>query len=391
VRPTLAGLKDEAMNFELSEEQRIGIDGFRRFATEQIKPVVSRFLSEPIPKEFLHDLFRKLSLFGLGSGWVSEEDGGRGLDLITSGLLYEELARVSSALAASVCVNDSVSMLLQRVGTPEQRERYVSGLLAGDLIASIAMTEPGVGSQPSGLKTRATRDDDGWCISGEKNWISNCNVSDLAIVVCRTDDGPTMILVERADGYTSRNFEKLGQKEKSTGQLCFDSVRVPARNVIGAPGEALKIMARLFERARCMVGLFATGIASAAFDASVEYARQREQWGKPIAGHQLVQALLAEMATDIECSRLLSLRGLSSIESGQRSEMQASMAKWYSTEAAIRVASAAIQIHGAYGLSTDFPVERFFRDARMMTIPDGTTQIQKLIIGRAITGIAAFE
>src|SRR5690606_1219610 len=134
-----------------------------------------------------------------------------------------------------------------------------------------------------------------------------------------------------------------------------------------------------------------TGIAAAAFDASVEYARQREQWGKPIAGHQLVQALLAEMATDIECSRLLSLRGLCLIESGQRSEMQASMAKWYSTEAAIRVASAAIQSHGAYGLSTDFPVERYFRDARMMTIPDGTTQIQKLIIGRAITGIAAFE
>lgn len=379
------------MDFGLSEEQRIGVESFRRFCQERVAPVVDGCRESPIPNEALHDLFRVLSPFGLGSGWVSEDAGGRGLDLITSGLLYEQLARTSSALAASVCVNDSVSMLLQQVGTTEQRERYLPGLLAGDLIASIAVTEPGVGSHPVELRTRAVLEAGEWCITGEKNWISNCDVSDLAIVVCRTDDGPTMILVERKDGYTSRNFEKLGQKEKSTGQLCFDRVRVRATNLVGARGDALRIMARLFERARCMVGLFAAGIAGAALDASIEYARQREQWGKPIAGHQLVQALLAEMATDVDCSRLLSLRGLALIESGQRCEAQAAMAKWYSTEAAIRVASAAIQIHGAYGLSTDFPVERYFRDARMMTIPDGTTQIQKLIIGRALTGLAAFQ
>ncbi|MDR3468017.1 MAG: acyl-CoA/acyl-ACP dehydrogenase [Xanthobacteraceae bacterium] len=379
------------MNFDLSEEQRIGVDSFRRFLVAEVKPTIDRFASDVMPKAIVHDLFRKLSPFGLGSGWVPTESGGAGLDLITSGLLYEELSRVSSGLAAQVCVNDSVSLLLHKIGTADQQARYLPGLLSGELIASIAVTEPGVGSQPGGIRTRAVRDGENWRISGEKCWISNCDVSDLAVVVCRTDDGPSMVLVERADGYKSRNFGKLGQKEKSTGQLLFDDVRVPLANLVGQRGEALKIMARLFERARCMVALYATGIASAALDASIEYARTREQWGKPIGGHQLVQSMLAEMATEIDCSRLLAFRGLAMVEQGQRCEMQASMAKWYASEAAIRVTSHAIQIHGAYGLSTEFPLERYFRDARMMTIPDGTTQIQKLIIGRNLTGMAAFE
>lgn len=379
------------MDFDLTEEQRIGVDSLRRFLAAEIKPVIDRHASDAMPKAAVHDLFRKMSPFGLGSGWVSEEKGGAGLDLITSGLLYEELARVSSGLAAQVCVNDSVSLLLDKIGTPEQQERYLPGLLKGDLVASIAVTEPGVGSQPGGMRTRAVRDGDEWRISGEKNWISNCDVSDIAVVVCRTEDGPTMVLVERAHGYTSRNFEKLGQCEKSTGQLLFDDVRAPFSNLVGKPGEALKTMARLFERARCMVALYATGIAGAALDASIEYARTREQWGKPIGGHQLVQAMLAEMATEIDCSRLLAFRGLALVEQGKRCDTQASMAKWYATEAAIRVTSNAIQIHGAYGLSCEYPLEKYFRDARMMTIPDGTTQIQKLVIGRNLTGLAAFE
>ena len=379
------------MDFDLSEEQRIGVDSFRRFLAAEIKPVIDRYPSDAMPKAVVHELFRKMSPFGLGSGWVPEEHGGTGLDLITSGLLYEELSRVSSGLAAQVCVNDSVSLLLHKIGTPDQQKRYLPGLLKGDLIASIAVTEPGVGSQPSGMRTRAVRDGDAWRISGEKIWISNCDVSDLAVVVCKTDEGPTMVLVERAHGYKSRNFEKLGQREKSTGQLVFDDVRAPLSNLIGNPGEALKTMARLFERARCMVALYATGIASAALDASIEYARTREQWGKPIGGHQLVQAMIAEMATEIDCSRLLAFRGLALVEQGKRCDTQASMAKWYATEAAVRVTSNAIQIHGAYGLSTEYPLEKYFRDARMMTIPDGTTQIQKLLIGRNLTGLAAFE
>lgn len=379
------------MDFELSEEQRIGLESFRKFVAAEVAPVINRYRSDPMPKAVAQDLFRKLAPFGLGSGWVPEEDGGFGIDLITSGLLYEELSRVSSGLAAQIGVNDSVALLLHKVGTPEQKSRYLPGLLSGDLIASIAVTEPGVGSCPAGIRTRAVRDGDVWRINGEKVWISNADISDIAAVVCRIDDAPSLLLVERSHGYSSRNFEKLGQREKSTGQLVFEDVKVPLGNLIGRQGDALRMMARSFERARCLVAFSSNGIAAAALDASLEYARNREQWGKPIAGHQLVQAMLAEMATELDCSRLLALRAMATVRNGQRSEMQAAMAKWYASEMAVRVASNAIQIHGAYGFSTEFPVERYLRDARMMTIPDGTTQIQKLIIGRSLTGLAAFQ
>ena len=379
------------MNFDLSEEQRNGLNAFRRFVLGEIKPVIDRFPDGPMPQHEAQELFRKLAPNGLGSGWVPEDGGGFGLDALTSALFYEELSRVSSGLAAQVGVNDSVALLLYRVGTPEQKARYLPGLLSGDLIASIAVTEPGVGSCPAGIQTRAVRDGGHWRITGEKVWISNADISDFAVVVCRTGDTQSLILVDRADGYTSRNFGKLGQREKSTGQLLFDNVRVPSSNLLGAEGEGLRLMAFSFERARCMVAFCSTGIASAAFEASLEYARNREQWGKAIGGHQLVQAMLAEMATEIDCSRLLALRAISMVQNGQRCEMEAAMAKWYASETAVRVTSNAVQIHGAYGLSTEFPIERYLRDARVMTIPDGTTQIQKLIIGRSLTGMAAFK
>lgn len=160
--------------------------------------------------------------------------------------------------------------------------------------------------------------------------------------------------------------------------------------MLGPPGGGLKAAFKTFERARCLVGAFACGIAGAALDHAVRYAREREQWGKPIGAHQLVQALLADMATDLECSRLLTLKALWLVESGQRCEEAAAMAKWFASEASIRVASNAVQVHGSYGLSTEFPLERLLRDARMLNIPDGTTQIQKLIIGRKLTGLSAF-
>lgn len=379
------------MNFDLSEEQRIALDGLHRYLAAEIAPIVAEHANSAMPKAVVHDVFRKLAAYGLGSGWTSEEAGGLGLDLVTSGLLYEEVARVSSALAASVGVNDSVAMLIDRLGTPEHKARYLEGLLKGDLIAAIGVTEPDAGSDPSGLRTRAAVSGATLKIDGEKTWITNGGVCDLIVAACRDGEGVSLAIVERGDGFTSRELEKLGQKDQSSAQISFSEVEAPASRIIGGRGEGLKLMSRMFPRARALVAMFATGVARAALDAALAYAGVRKQWGKAIGAHQLVQAKLAEMATELDASRLLGYRALSLLQAGVRCDAECAMAKWYATEAAVRIASEAMQIHGAYGFSKEFPVERYFRDARMMTVPDGATEIQKLIIGRALTGIPAFS
>lgn len=378
------------MQVMYTPEQAMARESFRAFVDAQLRPLLKGHFGAPAPKEIAGRVYRLLAPFGVGSGWVSEAQGGVGLDFVTSGLLYEELSRLTSALAAGAGVNDTVSLLIATLGTEDMRARYLPGLLSGELIASIAVTEPNVGSNPSEVTTRATRRGARLVLRGEKVWITNGHVSDLVVVVCRTEEGPSMVLVDRAHGYLSRDIDKLGQKESSSAQLVFDDVEVPASNLLGPPGAGLKAAFKTFERARCLVGAFACGISSAALDLAVQYAQQRVQWGKPIGAHQMVQGLLADMATDLECSRLLTLKATTMVESGQRCEDVAAMAKWFCSEAAIRVASNAIQVHGSYGLATEYPLERLLRDARMLNIPDGTTQIQKLIIGRKLTGLSAF-
>lgn len=373
-----------------SPEQALACASFRAFVDARLRPLLGPHLGGPAPKAIAQQVYQLIAPFGVGTGWVPEAQGGVGIDFVTSGLLYEELSRFTSAFAAGAGVNDTVSMLIATLGTDEMRARYLAGLLSGHLIASIAVTEPDVGSNPAAVTTRAARRGASLVLRGEKVWITNGHVSDLVVVVCRTDEGPSLVLVDRAHGYASRDIHKLGQKESSSAQLTFDDVEVPATNLLGPPGAGLKAAFKTFERARCLVGAFACGIAAEALDLAVRYAKERVQWGKPIGAHQMVQGLLADMATDLECSRLLTLKATTLVEAGQRCEEVAAMAKWYASEAAIRVASNAIQVHGSYGLATEFPLERLLRDARMLNIPDGTTQIQKLIIGRKLTGLSAF-
>lgn len=377
------------MNFEPNEEQVMLVDNLRRYLDAELRPIISRHADAPLSREQNLKIFQDLSQFGIGSGWTPESSGGYGVDLVTSGLLYEELSRVSTGVAAGVCVNDAVSVLLHQQGSEAQKAAYLPDLLAGRRIASIAVTEPGVGSQPSGMKTRAERDGDMLRISGEKTWITNGDINDVTLLICLVDGMPSLVLVEREDGYESRPLKKLGQKDGSSAQLFFDDVKVPASRLVGAPGIGMREAARSFERARCMVGIYCTGIGAEALSLATEYALERSQWGKKIGQHQLVQAMLAEMATEVECCRLLSLRALSLIEKGKRCEDAAAMAKWYASEAVQRITTNAIQVFGSYGLSPEYPVERLFRDGRMMNIPDGTTQIQKLIIGRSLTGLNA--
>jgi alkylation response protein AidB-like acyl-CoA dehydrogenase len=264
-------------------------------------------------------------------------------------------------------------------------------MLQGERIGCMCISEPDVGSNVAEVRTSATRDGDAWVIRGQKLWISNGAWSDFAIVVCRTGEGLSMILADRADGYTSHEIEKMGLHAIPTSELFFDGVRVPLTNLLGELGKGLQTTLRLFEPARVLVGLTSVGIAGAALEEAITYAKERHQHGKPIAGHQLIQAYLAEMATEIDASRLLCQRALGLLQRGARCDTEASMAKWYATEMAVRVASKAVQIHGGFGITKDYRVERLFRNARIMPIPDGTTEIQKLIIARNLVGMSAFS
>jgi alkylation response protein AidB-like acyl-CoA dehydrogenase len=380
------------MNFDPDDEQRLAVDAARRFLEQEIAPVGRLKADTPLPKPLVHDLLRKIAPFGYGPGSIPERDGGLGLDFVTSGLLYEELFRVFPGLGGTAFINEGVALFLARSGSSAAKARYLPGLLRGDLVGCSAITEPDVGSNPRDIRTTATPAPGGLRLRGRKTWISNGDVSDIVIVLTRIDGRPGLhrLLVDRAaHGYASRELPKLGLNSWSTAELSFDDVLVPQENLLGG-GSGLAETLRAFEWARCFVALAAIGIAAAALAEAVAYARERRQWGKPIGQHQLVQALLADMATELDCARLLAYRGLFLVQKGVRCDRETSMAKYYATEAAVRIASRAIEIHGACGLSRDLAVEQHFRDARVLTIPDGTSEIQKLVVARSLLGLDAF-
>ncbi|WP_298724671.1 acyl-CoA dehydrogenase family protein [uncultured Ferrovibrio sp.] len=380
------------MNFELSDEQRMAVENWRRFLEREIRPITDLHRDSYFPKDVLKRLLKATGEYGVGNGWVPEEGGGLGLDFVTSGLLYEELARVSADLAGAAFVNEGAAIKVFHAGSPEIKERYLGPTLAGDLIGCSAISEPNVGSHVRGMRTKAVRQGDCYRITGEKLWISNSSVADYVVLVAATGEQEfTMFLVDREEhGFETREVEKLGLNGWSLGQIIFNDVVVPASNILGKLGGGLRETMRGFERSRCFISLLALGLGRASLDAAIEYAKQRVQFDKPIGAHQLVQQLIAEMAIELEASRLMVFRALALLDRQVGSNTEAAMAKAFTTEAVQRITSKAIQVHGAFGLSREFPVERYFRSARMLTIPDGTTQINYLIIGRKLLGLDAF-
>lgn len=368
------------------------VDSFARYAQAELRPLADQHSEGPVLEtEVARDLFRRIDEFGLIGGLTPPKDGGAGLELHVYAHLFEELARSWGDLAIAALIQSLAASALSTLGSPEQKEKYLAPLLRGERIGCVCISEPEVGSNVAGVKTKATPSENGLTIQGQKLWISNGAWADFAIVVCRLGDGLSMVLADRTDGWTSREIEKMGLHAASTAELFFDNVRVPVGNVLGEPGQGLVQTLRLFERARIFVGLTSVGIAQAAFEEAVAYAQERQQHGKPIGGHQLIQAYVAEMATEIDAARLLCERALGLLERGERCDTQSSMAKWYATEMAVGVCSKAIQIHGGFGITKEYRVERHFRNARIMPIPDGTTEIQKLVIGRNLLGISAFS
>lgn len=376
-----------------TEEQRLAIDGFRKFAEAQLRPKVTEYEQAGCPpaRSELIDLFRMLEDFGLVSGLIPDDCGGPGIDRFTFGLLYEELAKVWPELALAILIQSHVALILSVLGTPEIKKTYLEPLLRGERIGCMCISEPGVGSNVAEVQTRAVREGDGFRVRGQKLWISNGAQSDFAIIVCSVDGELSMLIVDRENGnYQSREVRKMGFVSASTCELFFDGAVAPAGNLLGRSGGGLTQVLKLFETARVFVGLTAIGIAAAALEDAVDYAKQRHQHGKPIGGHQLIQAYVAEMATEVDAARLLCQRALMLLDLGVRCDTQTSMAKWYATEKAVEIASRAVGIHGGVGITKEFSVERHFRNARILPIPDGTTEIQKLIIGRNILGISAF-
>ncbi|MCY1495901.1 Cyclohexane-1-carbonyl-CoA dehydrogenase [compost metagenome] len=377
-------------------EQREAVESFRRFLADKIDPIFNKeYRDRFIPREKMAEVMRQLTEFGMITGAVSEANGGLGLDWPTMIMLFEEVAACSVDLSSPVVINSFGALLLEQLAPEHLRERYLPGLLSGDQFVSIGISEPDVGSNVLEIKTRARRDGDDFIINGEKTWISNGSYSDFLICTCRTGDDPrkglTHFLLDRKEHpYEVQEIHKIAWNSQSTAQIFLNDVRVPARNIIGNEGEALKNTLSLFERSRVFVAAQGLGIGRRALEEAINYAKERKQHGKLIAGHQLISAMLAEMATNVDAARLLTYRAAEMIGAGIPAEMEAAMAKYFACEAAVTIARQAVQIHGGAGVTTDFLVEKLAREAIIVPIPEGTSQIQQLIIGRALTGINAF-
>lgn len=382
------------MDFRPDDEQRALVDAARTFVTRELEPLFAPYSpDEPYPKEVMLEAFSRMQPFGYLGGTIPEELGGLGMSLTTYGMLLEALPH---PIFISTFITGTVSGNIARASGPV-REKYLPDLLTGRRIGAAAITEPNVGSYPAAAETTAVQDGDSWIINGTKMFISNGAIADVVTVTASLDrslgaKGLATFIVDKDESpFEARYIPTIGERNDFLGELTFRDCRIPLDNLIVPEGNAYAATLKGFQTARGYVALTAVHVAQLAIDAAVQYAKDRPQFGKPIASFQMIQDMLAEMQTECDAARLLAYRALDATDRGERVPHWASMAKWYATEMAVRVTGKAVQIHGAYGLTEEFPVSRYYRDARMLTIPDGTTQIQKLIIGREMTGIDAIR
>ncbi|GAB2675221.1 acyl-CoA dehydrogenase family protein [Thalassiella azotivora] len=340
---------------------------------------------------------KQLGDLGLLGLTVPEADGGSGGDHLTYCLVLEELGRGDSSVRGIVSV--SLGLVAKSVaahGTPEQKERWLPGLCSGQSLGCFALTEPGTGSDAAHLTTRARRDGRDWVLDGAKVFITNGTWADVALVFARTGGdgarGVTAFLVPTdTPGFERTEIHgKLGLRGQATAALTLDGVRVPASAVLGEEGEGFRIAMSTLDKGRMSVAAGCVGIIQGCLDAALAYAGERQQFGRPIAGFQLVQQLLAQVAVDAESARLLTWRVADLVDRGEPFGTAASMAKWFASEAAVRAANDALQVFGGYGYVDEYPVGKYLRDARVMTLYEGTSQLQQLLIGRALTGVNAF-
>jgi alkylation response protein AidB-like acyl-CoA dehydrogenase len=376
------------------DTQQMALDNLRRYLSDVAEPLYNKeYRDRFVPKEILQGVTRQLVDFGLICGVVPESQGGMGVDWLTGMMLFEELATVSLDLSIPVAINTFGASLLAEVAPHHIQERYLPGLLRGETFISIAVSEPDTGSNPAEMRAKAKRDGDDWILNGEKTWISNGTYSDFLVCTFRTGEGPgqlTHFLLDREEHpYEVRDIKKIALNSQSTAQVFLQDVRVPSRNIIGQEGKALRNTLALFERSRVYVAAQGVGVARRALEEATRYACDRRQFGKLIAQHQLVAAMLGDMATKVDAARLLTYRAAEMVSNGIPAEMEAAMAKYFAAETAVEVARNAVQIHGGNGITREYLVEKLARDSFIVPIYEGTSQIQQLIIARALTGHSA--
>jgi alkylation response protein AidB-like acyl-CoA dehydrogenase len=379
------------MDFKLSDEQLLIREAARDFCDREIAP---RVRENDRAGRFDRELATKLGEIGYLGAPVAEEYGGRGLDYLSYALIVEQIGRADSSARTVVSVQTSlVCGSIERWGTEDQKQRWLPRLCSGDALGCFALTEPDTGSDAANLRTRASKTDSGWLISGGKMWISMGNVAEVALIFAQTDPdqahrGLAGFLVPTATaGYSAQEIHgKLGLRASDTAEISLDEVEVPDEALLGEVGDGFKIAMTALDAGRYSVAAGCVGICDGCVDASVSYAKERRQFGVPIARFQLVQELIADTIVRRDAARMLVYRAGDLKDRGKPSTVETSIAKLYATESAVECANAAIQVHGGSGYVDDYPVERYLRDARVTTLYEGTSQIHKLIIGRDATG-----
>ncbi|MEU9374983.1 acyl-CoA dehydrogenase family protein [Streptomyces sp. NPDC048255] len=383
------------MNLELSEEQAAVRRLAREFTQREVTPYAAEWdRAESVDRAIV----KKLGDLGFLGLTVPEEYGGSGGDHLSYVLVTEELGRGDSAVRGIVSVSlGLVAKTIAAWGTEEQKNAWLPRLCSGDALGCFGLTEPGTGSDAGNLTTRAVREGDSYVLGGSKMFITNGTWADVVLLFARTGEEPghrgvsAFLVPTDTPGLTRREIHgKLGLRGQATAELVLDEVRVPASAMLGPEGKGFSVAMSALAKGRMSVAAGCVGIAQAALDAAVSYAAQREQFGRPIAHHQLVQELIADISVDVDAARLLTWRVADLIDRGLPFATESSTAKLFASEAAVRAASNALQVHGGYGYIDEYPAGKLLRDARVMTLYEGTSQIQKLLIGRARTGVSAF-
>lgn len=388
------------MDFNLTKEQQLLQRSVQEYMRKKIIPIADEYDRKgPMSKADAHRFLKDLIPFGYVGALVPEELGGPGLSYMDSAIITLELRKAYASLGGIAGITSNAAVAIARSDNEMLKEKCLPLLLKADKIGCVGITEPDAGSDPSGMRTTARLEGDHYVINGTKMWISNGTIADYVILACLDEskegegrESVFRILVEKeVSPFKASEIPKMGVKSFPTSELVFDNCRVPKENVVPASGKNFESIQRGLIVARCNAAVACVGIAEAALEAAIKHAKSRTQFGKVIGKFQMIQQLIAEMAIEVEAAKLLTFKAFKMLDDGAFPRKESSIAKAYATEIGWKVASKAMQVHGAYGLSTEYPLERYFRDARCYTFPDGTTQIQHLIIGRELLGISAIR
>ncbi|MEM4540036.1 MAG: acyl-CoA dehydrogenase family protein [Archaeoglobaceae archaeon] len=378
------------MKFELSEELRDLQNAVREFAEKEIKPYGKEFDEKA---EYPWEIYRKASKLGYIGASVPEELGGAGMGCLAEAVISIELTRADSSIGSAIDLAVLGVPMILKHGTEEQKESYIPGVVKGKAPSAIAITEPDCGTDVSAIRTKAVKDGNDWVINGSKTFITNGSIASYAIVLAKTSEtspphaGISAFIVETTrEGYEAKRIKKMGLNCHDTCEVVLKNVRVPAENLIGKENRGFYQLMDFFNESRIKIGALHLGMAIGAYERALEYAKQRKAFGKPLIEHQAIAFKLAEMFTMIEAARLLVYKAAWLVDEGSANPAISSAAKLFASEVAVRVCSEAVQIFGGYGYSKEYDVERYYRDARVGTIYEGTSEAQKIVISRFLGG-----